>query len=205
MEYQHVRHLATFHDLHAVMALSAMANGVEDDAQAALWQSRTEAMLQSMKEYVRNRGVATSDNASSVSPPPPPTSNKTTEEDGAAGVADAGAIPVPSPGMSGADTPLNVVKLHSTARHFISREGFVANEAVSGEGGGRGEGGRKGVRSPPPDNLWVAEHVGLPLCEAMVAYREVRIVLLFFFFLLILLLLPRHSVITALRFPECVV
>lgn len=46
----------------------------------------------------------------------------------------------------------------------------------TGRGGeaGAGAGARGAV---PPDNLWVAEHVGLSLCEAMVAYREVSFVL----------------------------
>lgn len=36
------------------------------------------------------------------------------------------------------------------------------------------EGRRDGkADASPPDNLWVAEHVGLSLCEAMVAYRGV--------------------------------
>lgn len=29
----------------------------------------------------------------------------------------------------------------------------------------------------PPDNLWVAENLGLPLCEAMLAYKKVMLLL----------------------------
>eukprot|EP00903_Cladosiphon_okamuranus_P020596 g18906.t1 len=140
LHYQHARHLSTFHDLHAVMAFAAMANGVEDDAEAELWLSKTKDFLQSMAEYVRTSGQASS---RPVAPPP--------ENAAMTGVV-AGPVQLHSFPI-GQNRPI----VHcGTSAAAESRD-----EGSSGEGGG----------SPPPDNLWVAEHVGLPLCEAMVAYR----------------------------------
>eukprot|EP00752_Nemacystus_decipiens_P009858 g8795.t1 len=134
MHYQHARHLSTFHDLHAVMAFTAMANGVEDDAEAELWQSRTRALLRSMEEYVRSGGQVTS----------------------------RAPTPTPAPPRTAA-----AVQLHSfpVGQARSAAQGGAPSGADEA-GGGSGVGG-----APPPDNLWVAEHVGLPLCKAMVAYR----------------------------------
>lgn len=140
LHYQHARHLSTFHDLHAVMAFAAMANGVEDDAEAELWQTRTRDFLRSMEEYVRSGGQTSSRPAT---PPPPPAAAAAT----------------------------TAVQLHSFP---VGQSRSAAQSGAFSAAGGADEGPRSGEGGgPPPDNLWVAEHVGLPLCEAMVAYRGV--------------------------------
>ena len=73
--------------MHAVMAFAAMANGVEDDAEADLWRSRAEALLVFMRKYVSSGGsrpaaaaaaaAAYSDTHADYhcSSPPPPSSS----------------------------------------------------------------------------------------------------------------------------------
>lgn len=128
------------------MAFAAMANGVEDDAEAELWQSRTQDLLRSMGEYVRSGGRVSSRPAT------------TTPAPAAAAAAATGAAAA-------------AVQLHSfpMGQSRSAPQSRASAAGVAGEGGPKGEGGD----GSPPDNLWVAEHVGLPLCEAMVAYRGV--------------------------------
>lgn len=155
LQYEQARHLSTFHDLHAVMAFAAMANGVDDDEEAELWRSRTQDLLRSMREYVRSGGVTTSQQTVAAAA-------ETT-------AARAQAPPLPPPA---------VVQLHSFPN------GPNRGSVFSSAGGFEDEGPDGEAKGPsPPDNLWVAEHIGVALCEAMVAYRGVSLcfVLLFFF------------------------
>ncbi|CAM9645825.1 unnamed protein product [Pylaiella littoralis] len=143
LQHEQARHLSTFHDLHAVMAFAAMANGVDDDEEAELWRSRTQDLLRSMREYVRSGGVTTSQQTVAAAA-------ETT-------AARAQAPPLPPPA---------VVQLHSFPNgpnrgSIFSSAGGFEDEGPDGEAKG----------SSPPDNLWVAEHIGVALCEAMVAYR----------------------------------
>lgn len=116
-----------------------MANGVEDDAEAEYWNSRTRDLLESMGEYVKSRGETP---AAARRRPPPATAG------------GSGATPT----FTAATPPAAAVELHAFP---VSRN--------RGAGGDANEGGGEG----PPDNLWVAEHVGLPLCRALAAYRGV--------------------------------
>lgn len=225
--YEHARNLSTFHDMHAVMAFAAMANGVEDDAESDLWRSRAETLLLSMREYVSSGGSrpppppppppahsdTDADDHCSSTPPPPSLSTQqaqasqqqlqepepvttlrknleTSDGGGSGGGNSCGVAPSrsPSPPLQ-MPPPAKVVQLHSfparsppaMAPAMGGRGGLAAGIGGKGGGGGGGAGegavaaeGGGGGAGPPPDNLWVAEHVGLPLCEAMVAYRGVR-------------------------------
>ncbi|CAN0041415.1 unnamed protein product [Ectocarpus sp. 4 AP-2014] len=137
LQYQHARHLSTFHDLHALMAFAAMANGVEDDAEAEYWKSRTRELLESMGEYVKSGGEAPA--AARRRPPPSPA---------------GGSEPIPA--STTATPTAAAVELHAFP--------VTRNRGVGGDAD-------EGCVEGPPDNLWVAEHVGLPLCRAMAAYR----------------------------------
>lgn len=142
--YHHARHLSTFHDLHAVMAFTAMANGVDDSAEAYLWQARAEALVESMKDYVRSGGL------------------RPTPEGLGGETPDAAQQP----------TPPGIVQLHSFSagrnRGAVDAVGRRDTEELT-----VGNGGPGGAGAGPPDNLWVAEQVGVSLCEGMVAYRKV--------------------------------
>lgn len=145
MEYSHTRHLSTLHDLHAAMAFAAMANGVDDDAEAALWQSRADDLLLSMRDYIIRSGGRL-----------PRRQNDTTAPESS---QDDATVPAPD----------EAVPLHS----FPVGRGAAGIAMGASTGSVEDVGSGDGAALPPPDNLWVAEHVGLSLCEAMISYRQV--------------------------------
>ncbi|CAM9228679.1 unnamed protein product [Scytosiphon promiscuus] len=154
--YQHARHLSTFHDLHALMAYVAMAKGVEDKTEADFWLARTRELVGSMEEYVRRGGRPLSPRR----PPGDGAEAATGEAEAGASAAELQSSPLAGGPMAAAATPgaRSVVNLHS----------FPVGRRRSAPGG---NGADVGAVPPPPDNLWVAEHVGLALCSAIVAYR----------------------------------
>lgn len=161
-QHHHLRHACTFYDVHALMAFVAMmaieedgvaSNGGGIGQQAAnAWRERAEGMIDSMRDYVKGRAG------------------------GAGGGGDGGG----SGGGSSAreryardGTPSRVVELHSFPPGR-GQEGSESLARISSGGGVEGRGGEGPAAGGSPDNLWVAEHLGLPLCEAILAYKEVR-------------------------------
>ena len=137
------------------MSFAAMANGVQDPAEAELWSARTEVLLQSMREYVRNGGLRPSAAPLDDQMPEMP------EEVVSDSSASDESLTLAHSGPSGA------VSLHSFP---IGRDRSGGAEAGAPKAAVKG---LSAVGRGPPDNLWVAEHVGIPLCESMVAYRKV--------------------------------
>lgn len=124
------------------MSFAAMANGVQDQSESDLWSARVEVLLQSMRDYVHSGGLRHT------------TIQSEEQAFEAKGLElEEGLLPPSSP-ISGAVVPLHSFSIER------DRKGEPDASAVGVVGRG------------PPDNLWVAEHVGIPLCEAMSAYRK---------------------------------
>lgn len=81
-------------------------------------------------------------------------------------------------------TPDGIVELHSFSpdrrNHHcglpgaaVSREERLESSVEAAVGRAEDGGVVNEIGAGPPDNLWVAKHVGLPLCEGMLAYRMV--------------------------------
>lgn len=159
-QYTHVRHLSTFLDVHAIMAFAAMAFGAVDPTERLFWRDKAESMMKSMREYVRTRAGTLQDRA-----------------DGDGDNNSGSLAPLdddrdkPRPLFEGRELPPETLELHSfpIQRYKNRRPAPPTLEWGGGESRGEGAGGEGGV----PDNLWVAEHLGLPLCEALYSYRGV--------------------------------
>lgn len=137
------------------MAFSVMANGASDAQESDFWKSKAEGILASMREYVRTK-------AGSVTNTRPEDTNEKGDDDSiqlagddvhdSAQDSSQGTDSQPPPERC--IIPPEVVELHSFPVGRNPASGLTSREGL-------------------PDNLWVAEHVGLPLCEAMTAYRGV--------------------------------
>lgn len=151
------------------MAFAAMAHGVEDDAEAQMWQNRAKELLVSMKAYVENGGDRLKALALMSTLPEDGISAKL-DADSPSSASSSGPVKTADPGAGSHGSPsvkipIGLVELHS----FASPRRRSLSSAKTSDGG-------DGTVAPP-DNLWTAQHVGLSLCEAMLAYRAVSAVL----------------------------
>ncbi|CAM9527195.1 unnamed protein product, partial [Phaeothamnion confervicola] len=177
-------HLSAFNDLHAMMCYAALAARETKEAEAdagaggggevaregspfaagsggrgeaggwekkGVWRARAEDLLASMRAYVERRGV----------PSVPPSSSQSLLPDAAAAAAAAAEAAV-TIANNAAASPADNLKLPSGVLPFTSH--------APGRGGASGLTGDYDGRAPP-DNVWVTEHIGLPLCEAFLAFR----------------------------------
>lgn len=158
-----------------------MANGATDAQESDFWKAKADGLVSSMRQYVRNRGEHAADTAADSSSDGRAAPKVVDDDDGLIG-SDRESLDndqrtsnakrdsserahsssqISSGGAEGRSAmPTNTVELHS----------FPLGRASAHEGD---TAAAAGAAAAVPDNLWVAEHVGLPLCEAMQAYRGV--------------------------------